>query len=172
MDTGKVSETLQLLFAAIFVFCIFFAMISDFSKLRIPNTVSIILVLSFAAYAFLGGIPSVWPHVLLAGAVFAVLFVTYAMGWLGAGDVKLLAALMLWAGPSQGGVLFVLFAIFGGLFAIMLLALRSVLPFYPALAEWPVTSKFSRWARNGLIPYGIPIGIAALCVTPSIFPLQ
>lgn len=147
-------------------------MISDFSKLRIPNSVSIVLILAFIAYALLGGAQSVWPHLMIAGAVFAILFFSYAMGWLGAGDVKFLTSLMLWAGPSQGVLFFVLFAIFGGVFATFLWALRRVLPAYPALAEWPVTSKFSRWARNGLCPYGIPMGLAALCIAPSIFPLQ
>lgn len=146
-------------------------MVSDFSKLRIPNIVSIVLVISFAAYALLGGTQTILPHLVIAGAVFAILFASYAMGWLGAGDVKFLSALTLWAGPSQGVLFFVLFAIFGGVFALMLVALRSVLPSYPALAKWPITSKFSRWARNGLCPYGIPIGLAALCITPSIFPL-
>ena len=62
-----------------------------------------------------------------------------------------------------------LFALFGGVFAIGLLALRYALPFYPFLAELPVVSKFSRLARNGLCPYGLPIGVAALCVAPAIF---
>ena len=163
------NETLLTIFALIFVCCVLYAMISDFSRLRIPNIVSIVLVVAFAAFALLGGTGNVWPHIILAGAVLVTLFACFAMGWLGAGDVKLLSALMLWAGPAQGIQFVVLFAIFGGIFAAGLLALRYTLPYYPILSELPVTSKFSRWARNGLCPYGIPIGVAALCIAPAIF---
>ncbi len=166
------STNIELIFALIFIFCVLFAMISDYSRLRIPNIVSIILIAAFAVYALMGGTPTIWPHVLLASALFALLFAFYAFGWLGAGDVKLLSALMLWAGPSEGATFVVLFALFGGVFAMMLLALRQLLPAYPILAELPVLTKFSRWARNGLCPYGIPIGLAALCVTPSIFAIR
>lgn len=161
--------TLLSLFALVFVCSVLYAMISDFSRLRIPNIVSIVLVAAFAGFALLGGTGDVWPHLILAGAVLATLFGFFAMGWLGAGDVKLLSALMLWAGPAQGVRFVLLFAIFGGIFAAGLLALRLTLPYYPILSEIPVMSKFSRWARNGLCPYGIPIGIAALCVAPAIF---
>jgi prepilin peptidase CpaA len=164
-----VNENLELIFALIFVVCIIFAIISDFSALRIPNSVSIVLVAAFAAYAFLGGTGPIWPHLVIAGAVFALLFASFALGWLGAGDVKFLSALTLWAGPAHGTYFFLLFAIFSGLFAMMLLGLRSALLYFPILAELPVLGKMSRWARNGLCPYGIPIGIAALCVAPSIF---
>jgi prepilin peptidase CpaA len=167
-----VNEKLLMVFALIFVCSVLYAMISDFSRLRIPNIVSIVLVAAFAVFALLGGTGNFWPHLILAGVVLATLFVFFAMGWMGAGDVKLLSALMLWAGPAQGSRFVVLFAIFGGIFAMGLLALRTALPYYPILSELPVMSKFSRWARNGLIPYGIPIGVAALCVAPSIFAVR
>ena len=160
---------LLMVFALVFICSVLYAMISDYSRLRIPNVVSIVLVAAFAVFALMGGVGNVWPHLMLAGAVLAVLFVCFAMGWIGAGDVKLLSALVLWAGPTHGVPFVVLFALFGGVFAVGLLALRTALPFFPILAEMPVISKFSRWARNGLCPYGLPIGAAALCVAPSIF---
>ncbi len=166
------NQTLLLIFAATFVFSVVFAMVWDFSRLRIPNIVSIVLVVAFAAYALMGGTGNIWPHLILAGAVFVILFACFAMGWVGAGDVKFLSALMLWAGPSQGVTFIVLFAVFGGVMALSLLGLRSALPYFPVLADLPILSKFSRWARNGLCPYGIPIGLAALCVAPSIFMLR
>ena len=163
------NQTLLMIFALIFVCSVLYAMISDFSRMRIPNIVSIVLVIAFAVFAFLGGTGPVWPHLALAGAIFLVLFACFAMGWLGAGDVKLLSALMLWAGPANGAVFAVLFAVFGGVFAAGLMGLRLTLPYFPILSEIPVMSKFSRWARNGICPYGLPIGAAALCVAPSIF---
>jgi prepilin peptidase CpaA len=166
------NSNLQLLFASIFVFAVMFAMISDFSKLRIPNVVSIILILAFGGYALLGGVPTIWPHLIVAGAVFAILFVCFALSWVGAGDVKFITAVTLWAGPSHGMIFMLLFAIFGGVFAALLMGLRSALRYYPPIANVPVLDKFSRWARNGLCPYGIPIGVAALCIAPSIFAMR
>lgn len=163
------NSTLLMLFALIFVCSVLYAMISDYSRLRIPNIVSIVLAAAFAVFALLGGVGTIWPHLVLAGAVLVLLFGFFAMGWVGAGDVKLLSAVMLWAGPAQGVPFIVLFALFGGVFAVSLYALRFALPYYPILADMPVVSKFSRWARNGLCPYGLPIGVAALCVAPSIF---
>jgi prepilin peptidase CpaA len=165
----EVSENLEMIFALIFVVCVIYAIISDFSGLRIPNIVSIVLVAAFAAYAALGGAGDVWPNVLLADGVFVFMFIFFALGWLGAGDVKFLSALTLWAGPTHSASFMLLFAIFGGVFALLLLALRTAQGYLPIIAELPVLSKFSRWARNGLCPYGIPIGVAALCVAPSIF---
>lgn len=163
------NHALLMLFALIFVCSVLYAMISDYSQLRIPNVVSIVLAAAFAVFALLGGTGNIWPHLVLAGAVLLLLFAFFAMGWVGAGDVKLLSAVMLWAGPAQGAPFMVLFALFGGVLAVSLYALRFALPFYPMLADIPVLSKFSRWARNGLCPYGLPIGVAALCVAPSIF---
>jgi len=167
-----VSAHFELIFASVFVLCVIYAMISDFAQLRIPNAVSIVLIFAFVVYALLGGVENIWMHLAIAGGIFLLLFAFFALGWLGAGDVKFLAATMLWAGPAHGAYFIVLFAIFGGVLALMLLILRSALGYYPILGELPILSKVSRWARNGLCPYGIPIGVAALTVAPSIFALQ
>ena len=157
-------------FELVFIFCVVYAMITDYRRLHIPNMVSIVLAVAFFPFALLAGpaIPLL-PHVLVAGAVFVVLFASFAMGWLGGGDVKLASAIMLWAGPTQGANFVVLFALLGGAFALMLLSLRLALPHYPRIEGMAVLSKFSQWARAGLCPYALPIGAAALCVAPAIF---
>jgi prepilin peptidase CpaA len=163
-------QVLLLAFELIFIFCVIYAMITDYRRLHIPNAVSILLAAAFFPFAWLAG-PAIpfWPHVLVAGAVFLLLFGFFAMGWLGGGDVKLVGAIMLWAGPSHGANFIVLFALFGGVFALMLLSLRYALLQYPRIEAIPVLSKFSRWARAGLCPYALPIGVAALCSAPAIF---
>jgi prepilin peptidase CpaA len=157
-------------FEMLFIFCIVYAMITDYRRLHIPNIVSIVLAAAFFPFALLAGpaIPLL-PHMLIAGVVFVVLFVFFAMNWLGGGDVKLASAIMLWAGPTQGANFVVLFALMGGVFALMLLSLRHALPYYPQIEMFPLFSKFSQWARTGLCPYALPIGAAALCVAPAIF---
>lgn len=162
-------DILQHSFAVFFVFCIVFAMISDYQRLRIPNMVSIALVIGFIPYALSGGVADIWMHVLLAAAVLIVMFIFFALNWMGAGDVKLAAAIMLWVGPAHGSAFFIMLAVFGGIFALGLLVLRRALLYHPRLAEMPVLRKFSRWAHKGVFPYGLPIGAAALCIAPSIF---
>ena len=167
--TGTVNENLHILFALIFVFCVIYALISDFTRLRIPNAVPIVLAVAFGAYALAGGTGNIWPHLALAGLTFILFFAFFALGWVAAGDAKFLPAVMLWAGPAQGMRFILLLAVIGGVFSLGLLGLRFTLNQYPVLAELPVLSKVCRWARNGLCPYGIPISVAALCVAPAIF---
>jgi prepilin peptidase CpaA len=162
-----------MLFALIFVASAIYAILSDYAALRIPNAVSIVLIASFALYWALGGIDSkVWYHITLAVGVLVLLFVFFAIGVLGAGDVKFLSALTLWTGPMHSAFFILTFAILGGLFALMLVVLRAVQRPFPSIAEAPVLAKLSRWARNGICPYGIPIGVAAICTAPAIFQLR
>jgi prepilin peptidase CpaA len=165
-----VREIAILGFEFFFIFCVIYAMITDYRWLHIPNILCIVLALGFLPFALVAG-PAVplLAHLGIAAFVFALLFVFFAMGWLGGGDVKLAGAIMLWAGPTHGVAFVILFALFGGAFALLLLALRRALLFYPAIESVPVLGKVGGWARLGLCPYALPIGAAALCVAPSIF---
>ena len=154
----------------LFLFCVIYAMITDYRWLHIPNAVSILLVAGFFPFALLAG-PAfpLLAHIGVAAVVFLVLFGCFAMGWLGGGDVKLAGAIMLWMGPSLGPSFVALFALFGGVFALLLLLLRTALRQYPQIGSAPVLGKFSGWAQAGLCPYALPIGAAALCMAPAIF---
>ena len=55
--------------------------------------------------------------------VLVVGFVLFACNWLGAGDVKLLAALALWAGPAGTLGLVTWTALGGGVLAVIVLAI-------------------------------------------------
>ncbi len=95
------NQTLLLIFALIFVCSVLYAMISDYSRLRIPNTVSIVLVAAFAVFVAIGGVANVWPHLLLAGAVLVTLFVFFAHGldWRGGREAAQRADAL--GGPRQ-----------------------------------------------------------------------
>jgi prepilin peptidase CpaA len=168
-----VNAQIEMLFALVFVASVIYAVLSDYSALRIPNIVSVVLVAAFFFYWMFGGVEGpVWHHIALAIGLLVLLFVFFAIGVLGAGDVKFLAALTLWTGPGDSAFFILTFAILGGLFALLLVVLRAMQKPYPTLAEVPVLAKLSRWARNGICPYGIPIGIAALCTAPAIFQIR
>lgn len=40
---------------------------------------------------------------------------------------------------------------------------------YPQIETVPGMARFSGWARNGICPYALPIGTAALIVAPALF---
>ena len=66
------NPNLELLFASIFVVSVIYAILSDYTSLRIPNSVSIALIAAFAVYALLGGVKTpLWHHIALAGGVLA-----------------------------------------------------------------------------------------------------
>jgi len=56
---------------------------------------------------------------------FAVLLIFYAMGGMGAGDVKLMAAIGAWLGMPMTFYVFIASALAGGVYAIALLMLRD-----------------------------------------------
>ncbi len=158
-------------FTALFVFCVIYAMITDYSRLRIPNMVSIVLTLAFFPFALIVG-PEAMPlleHLGLAALIFALLFLCFAFGWMGGGDVKLAGAIMLWVGPSQGMNFVLLFAVLGGALGLGLWSLRLAMVQYPQIETVPGMAKFSGWARNGICPYALPIGAAGLIVAPALF---
>jgi len=73
---------------------------SDWRSLTVPNRYSLALVALFPSYAiaFAGSVD--WmSHVGFGAAAFAAGFVLFALRFCGGGDVKLFAAVALWAGP-------------------------------------------------------------------------
>ena len=154
-----------------FVFFTTCAAVTDYRQMRIPNWISIALCALFAAYA-LRYLP--WPaigwHAAVGGGVFAVGILSYAAGLFGAGDVKLLGALALWAGPEQIVEFLVLIGLLGGAFGLLILAVRKLNHFFPAYVERPSgVWNITRWAHSGKCPYGIPIAVAALVSIPRVF---
>jgi prepilin peptidase CpaA len=98
-------------------------------------------------------------------AVFIVGAVLFSRGYLGGGDVKLLTAATLWAGPAGTPELLMLTGVLGGV-----LALFFLMPFglqIVAAARGMLGSP-SIAGERGLgmpVPYGVAIAVAALIVT-------
>lgn len=106
--------------------CLAWAAISDFRRYEIPDYICIAVAAGFVIYAFVGPLDLKMILVALgiALAAFAVGVLLFARGWLGGGDVKLLAALALWVGSNHllhfalvmgmaGGVLATVYALVG-----------------------------------------------------------
>ena len=95
-------------------------------------------------------------------AVFGVGAAAFAAGALGGGDVKLLAAVSLFAGPQRLSVFLIITAIAGGLLGLAILAGAPI--GRPAMAgAGPLRARL----RGGL-PYGPAIAAGGLWVAASL----
>jgi prepilin peptidase CpaA len=133
----------------------------DFRRLAIPNRLVLALCLLWPFHLALaprlslatGGLAAA-----CAAAVFIIGALLFARQLIGGGDVKLLAAATLWAGPSSTPALLVWTGLLGGLLSLALLTpLRMVVP---STAGAPADSP-----RSIAVPYGIAIAAAAIVVT-------
>jgi prepilin peptidase CpaA len=78
------------------------AALKDLRERRIPNRLTAGLALLYPVYVLVSPVPVAWPGAtLLAGAVFLVGLGLFARQLIGGGDVKLIAAVSLWAGPQH-----------------------------------------------------------------------
>jgi len=142
------------------------AAVEDFRRLVIPNLLPIILCalwpIYFAAQPSLYGALSAIGCALIVFVVGAALF---ARGWLGGGDVKLLSAATLWAGPAGTPELLLLTGVLGGvlaLFFLMPMGTQLAAAARGLMGQPPIETG------RGLqmpVPYGVAIAGAALIVT-------
>jgi prepilin peptidase CpaA len=73
----------------------------DFLDFFISNRLVLALIGLYPIYVFTTGGSVDWlGGILVALAVLAVGFFLFAFNWIGGGDVKLMAAVSLWAGPT------------------------------------------------------------------------
>jgi prepilin peptidase CpaA len=109
--------------AAVFLFL---AIEQDVRRLRIPNWLtygSLVAALTYAAVA--GGVDRLLQAAAGAGIALAVVFIPFALRWLGAGDAKAMMVLgALWGPDRVVPVLFWMFIAGGGM-AIALVVLRG-----------------------------------------------
>jgi prepilin peptidase CpaA len=152
------------------------ACVTDFRERRIPN------VLTFGASAaaiVFGAATAGWSGLgwSLAGwAVGCALFLPwFLLGGMGAGDVKLLAALGAWAGPSLAVWIALYAGIAGGVFAVVVSLARgylgemvrnvwSLIMFWRIVGIQPHPEITLSTGRGPRLPYAFPITIGALAV--------
>ena len=109
--------------AAVFLF---FAMESDLRCLRIPNALNAVFLAAAVALAGItGGLEGALMALAAALIVFALLFPVFALGALGAGDVKALMVLAAFLGAATIPGLFFWSAVCGGLAALVWTTLRG-----------------------------------------------
>ena len=123
-------------------------------RLRISDwTSGAIALAAFLAIAIAGPIVGLWENFLLFVAMLAIGTVMFARGWMGGGDIKLLAACALWFDLSSGWKLLVSIAIAGGVVALLVISLRKL--------PWPegARQRVLLLKRREGIAYGIAIAL-------------
>jgi prepilin peptidase CpaA len=143
--------------------------IADLASYRIPNWISLALAAAFVPAAALawatGASPAALGIDLAVGAgALAAGMAMFALGSVGGGDAKLLAATALWLGWPAVGTFLLATALTGGLLAGLLLVLRSA-ALRPIAATGP--GWVARLAEPGEgVPYGAAIAVGALAAFP------
>lgn len=150
-----------------FSLCMIYAAVSDLLSMTIANRVSIILVATFAFLASLAGME--WQMVVLhlaAGMfVLTITFGLFALGAMGGGDAKLLAATSVWMGFGLPLAQYVVWgAMLGGVLTLMILIFRKS-PFAAAAGNNVMLRHLADSSVG--IPYGIALGAAGLLAFPS-----
>jgi prepilin peptidase CpaA len=151
------------------------AVVFDVRSGRIPNALTFGGALAALVYAFAaGGATGVFQA--SAGWVIgaALFFPFFALGGMGAGDVKLLAALGAWLGPAEAVWLAMFASIAGGVLGVAVALSRGYLRqalsnVWLMLTHWrvtglrPVDGLTLRDTKGPRLAYAIPITIGVLC---------
>lgn len=148
------------------------ASLYDVRSRRIPNWLSLAgMLLGIALHAAYAGWAGVVESTAGLGLALLLGFFLYAIGWLGAGDAKLLAAIGATVGLSQIFEFLFWILISGGAVAVLMLAthgaLLRLLKRYWAILMLSVASR--RWCQLPAsdveaveIPYAIPMALGVL----------
>jgi prepilin peptidase CpaA len=156
-----------------FLFCVSYAIITDFKTLLIPNWISLALIGVFAVFAlFFVGVDAIGGHLFVMGIVLALAIAFFVAGWMGGGDVKFMSAMALWMGPEHIVPFVTLMALLGAALAISLIFLnRHGSSLGTRVQELPLVARLTQLARDGQCPYGVAIGVAGLLVSMQVFAL-
>lgn len=130
----------------VFLCLLMLAAITDLRERRIPNWLTAAVVALYPLGVVLGPDRPAWlAAVAIAVAVFALGALLYAKALIGGGDVKLITAVSLWAGPELLGTFALVTALAGG-------ALGMAALWYQ---RWRVPIE-AGLARLGLATAGLP----------------
>ncbi|MBA3447945.1 MAG: prepilin peptidase [Pseudaminobacter sp.] len=157
---------LEALIFVVFPFCMVFAAVSDMLSMTIANRVPVLLLGVFAIVAPLTGME--WTaygwHFAAGALVLAVTFAMFAVGGMGGGDAKLLAATAVWLGFNNLLLEYlVTSALVGGVLTLAIMTYRR-----SPLSTFTGGNMFLRNFADGAgVPYGIALGVGGIITYPN-----
>lgn len=148
----------------------------DGRELRVPNWITFPMILTGLAYStFVGGFGGLGDGLMGMCVGLLTLLPLYAVGGMGAGDVKLMAGIGAWLGWQVTLAAFCVSVVIGAVMAVVMVIWRRSAKhhyenFLMILSEWvAVRNPFElsriaaeRKSRMLLLPYGIPICIGSI----------
>ncbi len=133
------------------------AALSDMTRFRIPNLVCLGILLAFPLFVYSAPTTIPWLLHLLTFVIILILgYVIFAQGFAGAGDIKLLAVVGLWAGPTLWPHFLFITAFSGG---VLCLGIGGIAFLKHKLSKAKGTFTLSKTP----IPYGVAITLGGLC---------
>ncbi|MFQ5534731.1 MAG: prepilin peptidase [Sphingomonadales bacterium] len=165
MPLDLVLETITII---VFAGLLIGAAITDVRHFLIPNQICVAIVLLFPLHVFaISSMPGnflfmEWlASVAVALLIFAIGAGLFALGRIGGGDVKLLAATSLWAGPAGVASLLAITAIAGGMVGLIVLwRSRQIRIAGPSHQQAPEANP----ALKQPVPYGVAIACGGLMI--------
>lgn len=130
---------------------------SDAARFRIPNMACLALLALFPLFAATHPTTLPWiEHIAVFALVLAIGYGLYLKQWAGAGDIKLIAVIALWAGPAFAMTFLFITAMAGGVLSVGI-ALTT-------LVRQRMTNTLNpAEIRKTPIPYGLAIAVGGLC---------
>ena len=156
---------LTFLIVMIFAGTMLTAAAKDATSMTIPNWISLAVIAGFFVVT-----PFVWQgldifttHLLVGLSFFAAGFVMFALGWLGGGDAKLMAATGLWWQWDEAVIYIFYTTMLGGALAILLVFGRKYIPSRVLTADW----AHHLFKDEKKMPYGLALAGGALLTLPQ-----
>lgn len=151
----------EILLAALALTLVVVAIV-DVRTYTISNPLNAAIALAAPLYWWSIGLP-LWPdaaiQVAIAGAVFAMLAITFYVGMMGGGDVKLAAALALWFSPASTLKFLVIMSIAGGVVTLVVLVADRL----------KRDTETDQNRPKPEVPYGVAIAVGGLWVLAQRF---
>lgn len=145
------------------------AVVTDLKWLRIPNWLTVpAFALAIVSYGFIEGVNGMLFSVAGFATGFGILFLLWAIGGGGGGDVKLMGAVGAWVGALPVLAIFIGSAVFAVMCTIVMMAVNRINGQRLLQTQNGVDTATSIQARNNPlkqhIPYAVPVAMATICV--------
>lgn len=148
---------------AAFIALLTWAAVSDFRTYTIPNNVTLSIAILYPAHVLASPAAVDWiGGAAVAAVLLAVGIAFYGFHLVGGGDVKLLSAAALWAGPAQIVPFLLLVTIAGAFLALSAASYLRLIRPWPDGAVAPDEQTAVKLRRS--VPYGVAIAVGGLWV--------